>query len=208
MTVKTQGGKVITKGGKVSCECCGGEECGSPPPFRCVIPITEEQYKSIRRGGSYSINASFSDEQSIVCSGGQLLGITYDLVVPVNFSSSGEIQSRQCSLIFEGEVRPEFTSVFQVSWHDQPDYSLQINMAYQGNENHPSWADCGDPSFALTVFGIIYLQADESCFGGSFSSSQTPVVKINNETVSSGAFMKWSSSGFILVGSLNFEFNE
>jgi hypothetical protein len=25
MTVKTQGGKVITKGGKVSCECCGGE---------------------------------------------------------------------------------------------------------------------------------------------------------------------------------------
>jgi hypothetical protein len=25
MTVKTQGGKVITKGGKVSCECCGDE---------------------------------------------------------------------------------------------------------------------------------------------------------------------------------------
>jgi hypothetical protein len=26
MTIKTQGGKVITKGGKVSCECCGEEE--------------------------------------------------------------------------------------------------------------------------------------------------------------------------------------
>jgi hypothetical protein len=27
MKIKTQGGKVITKGGKVSCECCEGEEC-------------------------------------------------------------------------------------------------------------------------------------------------------------------------------------
>jgi hypothetical protein len=32
MTIKTQGGKVLTKGGKVSCECCGGE------PDCCMYP--------------------------------------------------------------------------------------------------------------------------------------------------------------------------
>jgi hypothetical protein len=42
MTIKTQGGKVITKGGKVSCECCG-----------CVI--TEEQYNfAISESGGIS----------------------------------------------------------------------------------------------------------------------------------------------------------
>jgi hypothetical protein len=34
MTVKTQGGKVITKDGKVSCECCG-------PPICCPYPAQE-----------------------------------------------------------------------------------------------------------------------------------------------------------------------
>jgi hypothetical protein len=34
MTIKTQGGKVITKGGKVSCECC------DPPPPECPQFIT------------------------------------------------------------------------------------------------------------------------------------------------------------------------
>jgi hypothetical protein len=36
MTVKTQGGKVITKGGKVSCECCEEE-----PEFPRFITIRE-----------------------------------------------------------------------------------------------------------------------------------------------------------------------
>jgi hypothetical protein len=38
MTIKTQGGKVITKGGKVSCECCGPPE---PEPSCCMYPADQ-----------------------------------------------------------------------------------------------------------------------------------------------------------------------
>jgi hypothetical protein len=38
MTVKTQGGKVITKAGKVSCECCGPPE---PEPSCCMYPADQ-----------------------------------------------------------------------------------------------------------------------------------------------------------------------
>jgi hypothetical protein len=44
MTIKTQGGKVITKGGKVSCECCGPPEPDPPCcPYR-AIDLLEEFY--------------------------------------------------------------------------------------------------------------------------------------------------------------------
>jgi hypothetical protein len=41
MTVKTQGGKVITKGGKVSCECCGPPEPPEPEPSCCMYPADQ-----------------------------------------------------------------------------------------------------------------------------------------------------------------------
>ena len=46
MTIKTQGGKVITKGGKVSCECCEEEVC-------CMYPA-----ESLDAGGNIGYSAS------------------------------------------------------------------------------------------------------------------------------------------------------
>jgi hypothetical protein len=41
MTIKTQGGKVITKDGKVSCECCGPPEPPEPEPICCMYPADQ-----------------------------------------------------------------------------------------------------------------------------------------------------------------------
>ena len=43
MTIKTQNGKVITKGGKVSCECCGGC-CMYSPRFWFQGMLTDQDY--------------------------------------------------------------------------------------------------------------------------------------------------------------------
>jgi len=48
MTIKAQGGKVITKDGKVSCECCGGSGC----------KITQAQFDAIRYGFTTNITGT------------------------------------------------------------------------------------------------------------------------------------------------------
>jgi hypothetical protein len=61
MTIKTQGGKVITKDGKVSCECCG---CGGPTSGQNVFEITKQEYDSYKKGGTWNISSDWVQFES------------------------------------------------------------------------------------------------------------------------------------------------
>jgi hypothetical protein len=65
-TIKLQNGKVITKDGKVSCECCGGADVDCNESFqitdRNVFQITKEEYNEYVRGGTWSV--SLNETQS------------------------------------------------------------------------------------------------------------------------------------------------
>jgi hypothetical protein len=63
-TIKTQGGKVLTKDGKVSCECC--VECPSPEENvfndllnKQIFEITKEEYNKIYNGATWDISIEY-----------------------------------------------------------------------------------------------------------------------------------------------------
>jgi hypothetical protein len=65
--VKTQGGKVITKDGKVSCECCGPEGPPCPLGSDCVSsgnvvkkPISNAQALLYYAGGTWNVSFAYS----------------------------------------------------------------------------------------------------------------------------------------------------
>ncbi len=86
MTIKTQGGKVITKDGKVSCECCGGGgcECGN---LAGAISLTKQQYNTFRLGGDWIMNAVMNESYQF---GG-------DEGCSVDITDSGMFLANSCS---------------------------------------------------------------------------------------------------------------
>lgn len=53
-TIKTQNGKVITKDGKVSCECCGCSGAFSITDQN-VFQITKEEHDAYKKGGTWNV---------------------------------------------------------------------------------------------------------------------------------------------------------
>jgi len=60
-TIKTQGGKVITKNGKASCECCG---CGGPTSGQNVFEITKQEYDAYKKGGTWNVSSNWVQFES------------------------------------------------------------------------------------------------------------------------------------------------
>jgi hypothetical protein len=60
-TVKTQDGKVVTKDGKVSCECCIADNCLTGSAYDAISgwqEITSAQYAELYAGGTWLVSAS------------------------------------------------------------------------------------------------------------------------------------------------------
>lgn len=55
--VKTQGGKVVTKDGKVSCECCFTCEQNINAPHYRSVAITQQLYEMFRAGGTITVSS-------------------------------------------------------------------------------------------------------------------------------------------------------
>jgi hypothetical protein len=59
-TIKLQNGKVITKDGKVSCECCEKECFSAYYTGLNVFEITKQEFNSYVRGGNWNVEARFN----------------------------------------------------------------------------------------------------------------------------------------------------
>ena len=54
-------GKIITKDGNVSCECCG---CGGPTSGQNVFEITKQEYDAYKKGGTWSVSTNWVQFES------------------------------------------------------------------------------------------------------------------------------------------------
>ena len=97
MTIKTQGGKVITKDGTVSCECCGGCECGNLD-LAGAISLTKQQYNTFRLGGDWIMNAVMNESYQFGGDGGCSVDIIDNGIFSANSCSSvASVVAATCS---------------------------------------------------------------------------------------------------------------
>ena len=108
MTIKTQGGKVITKDGKVSCECCALCPSESPSPYGIVL--TKEQYNNFKKGGDYTMSAVLSETRTGEGSCSSNLNGSGVLAIDLPCEFYAEVREPKCVVGGSGDA------YFQVSW--------------------------------------------------------------------------------------------
>jgi hypothetical protein len=133
-TIKTQGGKVILKNGKVSCECCGGgaPECNPNLILNQynTIQISEEKYIQIYNGGTWSISTNFT-EKVIIVRPGSTVTCDSDGSGSGSFFSSG-CDAQAFGIIGSGSYNqvtvPAFGSTFTQTGTTEVSYALSYSL--------------------------------------------------------------------------------
>lgn len=126
-TVKLQGGKVVTKDGKVSCECCSA--CNfSQPSFAggAHVSLTQAQYANLYAGGSWQAQASGNLQSQ---------GQGGDFDVETSLTSSGTAAnsyasaSQTCSAVFGSGAPTSSVSATGSSTSNEPSLIFQSDTA-------------------------------------------------------------------------------
>jgi hypothetical protein len=119
-TVKTQGGKVITKGGKVSCECCGigcplsncvvSSGDGNNPAVCAISKTTAQLYKA---GGTFTLNVQAAIDASFDLTD---VDQRYKTITSI-FETRSITQTNSCGYTFPtfSATAPDFGGLFTLS---------------------------------------------------------------------------------------------
>jgi hypothetical protein len=164
MTVKTQSGKVITKGGKVSCECCGPGCClySALVLFQGQFLRAEDLPDNVTISGiSYARNGTSYGNTT---NGVALVGDKW-----VQYLQG--IQSiRDC--LIQGNVFDQFADTYTLNWTDpeEGDFTAQVTRVslcawegidIAGNPVFLGWAEGSQRWFAQVIL------SDGEIFNGS-----------------------------------------
>jgi hypothetical protein len=106
MTIKTQGGKVITKGGKVSCECCEDPTCCMYPADRLNIDYGFDDLPDAVTVDGTSFNRSSTSY------GDTTNGVIFENGIWAKYSN-GVRSERPC--LIQGGVEDEFADSYTMS---------------------------------------------------------------------------------------------
>ena len=157
MTIKTQGGKVITKGGKVSCSCCEEPECCMYPAAGLGVDYTEDDLpdavtydgETLTRtgsgyaGGIYNLNVVngewvIEDGDGNSCSGPCLIGDSGDTYTGVCF----------------GSVEDQFLDTYTVTTEDRSYIVTRKSLCVWATEIDPENPNVGDGVLGYSEVGI------------------------------------------------------
>jgi hypothetical protein len=178
MTIKTQGGKVITKGGKVSCECCGG--CRS---------ITEEDFNFFIDSYSFDGGPRISFE-SFDPEPPSPFSFTYEY-----FDSELDANVTEIQLFYNLFISPEgpteqSASVFILARKiDFNDINSETIYFSEFSLNWEIYSESGEVVTNILIFPNTLLLPIPGClydvvrgipvlayiFDGAFNSSKTPI---------------------------------
>jgi hypothetical protein len=157
MTIKTQGGKVITKGGKVSCECCGGE-------VSCCIysarALANSLYDSHDLPDSISVNGT-SFERSGTSYGNTTNGVILEGSVWAKYNN-GLRTTNEC--LFRNNIVDEFANSFLLTVDYGDDFITEQILNRVENPQNPLeilWFADGVPGLPETEAKISYLACND-----------------------------------------------
>jgi hypothetical protein len=148
MTIKTQGGKVVTKDGKVSCECCC--ECGSAAPIN--PPSDPDFTKRLRGDEGVSAFTQVSINYSIT--------VTVSGNPPFSSTASGVMNGSWVNAIVpdpEGEYR--CADYVDGKW-------MEVNNVFQGNScdfDDFCLGECGKISGPRAIGGVYLRLRSDGC---------------------------------------------
>jgi hypothetical protein len=121
MTIKTQGGKVITKDGKVSCECCEEECIDGPTSGQNVFEITKSEYTKYFKGGTWEVSTNLITSESA------------DPDCIETGSGSGNVieEAQGCIHVINGTADASATFIGQCSGDFSVDYNFPFGISVE-----------------------------------------------------------------------------
>ncbi len=171
MTIKTQGGKVITKDGKVSCECCEGCPSDSPSPYGIVL--TKEQYNNFKKGGDYTMSAVLSETRTGEGSCSSNLNGSGVLAIDSPCEFYADVREPKCVGMGDGDA------FFQVYWRVFQETGTNLyKLRYSG----AGYCPYEFPDFMTSPPGIICYSNGYSVY--DFFDYDPPSYVVNVGSVS------------------------